>query len=63
MITAAELGKAHMQRDRFAGQVADVFRDIDVLLISVLNAPLRRNGTRWRRATSLRCCASRLRSI
>ena len=37
-ITAAELGKAHMQRDRFAGQVADVFRDIDVLLIPVLNA-------------------------
>jgi amidase len=27
-----------MQRDRFAGQVADVFRDIDVLLIPVLNA-------------------------
>ena len=27
-----------MHRDRFAGQVAGVFRDIDVLLISVLNA-------------------------
>ena len=38
-ITAAELGKAHIQRDRFAGQVADVFRDIDVLLIPVMAAP------------------------
>lgn len=38
-ITAAELGKAHIQRDRFAGQVADVFRDIDVLLIPVMATP------------------------
>jgi amidase len=36
-VSAAELGKAHMQRDRFAGQLAEVFRDIDVLLIPVLN--------------------------
>ena len=38
-ITAAELGKAHIQRDRFTGQVADVFRDIDVLLIPVMATP------------------------
>ena len=38
-ITAAELGKAHILRDRFTGQVADVFRDIDVLLIPVMAAP------------------------
>jgi len=38
-ITAAELGKAHILRDRFTGQVADMFRDIDVLLIPVLSAP------------------------
>jgi amidase len=38
-ITAAELGKAHIMRDRFAGQVADVFRDIDVLLNPVMTAP------------------------
>ena len=38
-ITAAELGKAHILRDRFTGQVADMFRDIDVLLIPVMSAP------------------------
>jgi amidase len=38
-ITAAKLGKAHILRDRFIGQVADVFRDIDVLLIPVMAAP------------------------
>jgi amidase len=38
-ITAAELGKAHILRDQFAGQVAQVFQDIDVLLIPVMNAP------------------------
>jgi Asp-tRNA(Asn)/Glu-tRNA(Gln) amidotransferase A subunit family amidase len=38
-ITAAELGKAHILRDRFAGQVAEVFRDIDVLLIPVMATP------------------------
>jgi amidase len=38
-ITAAELGKAHILRDKFAGQVADAFQDIDVLLIPVMNAP------------------------
>jgi amidase len=37
-ITAAELGKAHILRDRFTGQIADVFRDIDVLLIPVMAA-------------------------
>ncbi len=36
--TAAELGKAHILRDNFAGQVAAVFQDIDVLLIPVMNA-------------------------
>jgi amidase len=38
-ITTAELGKAHILRDRFTGQIADVFRDIDVLLIPVMAAP------------------------
>jgi len=38
-INAAELGKAHILRDRFSGQVAGVFRDIDVLLIPVMVAP------------------------
>jgi len=38
-IIAAELGKAHILRDQFAGQVADVFQDIDVLLIPVMSAP------------------------
>jgi amidase len=38
-ITAAELGKAHILRDRFTGQVAGIFRDIDVLLIPVMAAP------------------------
>src|SRR5436190_9994974 len=30
-VTTAELGKAHIVRDRFAGQVAAAFQDIDVL--------------------------------
>jgi amidase len=38
-VTAAELGKAHILRDRFTGQVAGMFRDIDVLLIPVMSAP------------------------
>jgi amidase len=38
-ITAAELGKANIMRDRFTGQVTDVFRDIDVLLSPVMTAP------------------------
>ncbi len=38
-ITAAELGKAHILRERFTGQVADVFRDIDVLLVPVMAGP------------------------
>ena len=28
--TISELGKAHIQRDKFVGQVAAAFRDIDV---------------------------------
>jgi amidase len=39
-VTTAELGKAHIVRDRFAGQVAAAFQDIDVLLIPVWPAPL-----------------------
>jgi amidase len=39
-ISAAELGKAHILRDKFAGQVANMFQDIDVLLIPVMNAPM-----------------------
>ena len=35
-ISATELGKAHILRDRFAGQVAEAFQDIDVLLIPVM---------------------------
>ncbi len=38
-ISRAELGKAHMLRDRFAGQVAELFQDVDVLLIPVMSAP------------------------
>lgn len=34
-VSAAELGKAHIVRDQFAGQVAAAFQDIDVLLIPV----------------------------
>jgi amidase len=37
-ITTAELGKAHIRRDQFTGQVVEVFRDIDVLLIPVMAA-------------------------
>jgi amidase len=39
-ISATELGKAHILRGEFAGQVAAVFQDIDVLLIPVMNAPM-----------------------
>ena len=39
-ISVTELGKAHILRDKFTGQVADVFQDIDVLLIPVMNAPM-----------------------
>lgn len=39
-ISATELGKAHILRDRFAGQVAEVFQDIDVLLVPVWNTPM-----------------------
>jgi amidase len=34
-VSAGELGRAHIVRDRFTGQVAAAFRDIDVLLIPV----------------------------
>ena len=34
-----ELGQAHILRDQFAGRVADVFQDIDVLLIPVWTTP------------------------
>jgi amidase len=39
-ISAAELGKAHIVRDRFTGQVAAAFEDIDVLLIPVWPTPM-----------------------
>ena len=39
-ISATELGTAHILRGKFAGQVAAVFQDIDVLLIPVMNAPM-----------------------
>ena len=39
-VSAAELGKAHIVRDRFAGQVAAAFQDIDVLLIPVWPTPM-----------------------
>jgi amidase len=38
-VSARELGKIHMLRDRFAAQVADVFQGIDVLLIPVMTTP------------------------
>jgi amidase len=34
-VSAVELGRAHIARDRFTGQVAAAFQDIDVLLIPV----------------------------
>jgi amidase len=39
-VSAAELGKAHIQRDKFVGEVAAAFRDIDVLLIPVWPTPM-----------------------
>ena len=64
-ISATELGKAHILRDRFAGQVAEVFQDIDVLLVPVWNTPMpgAAEWWRWRRARSRICCATRHRSI
>jgi amidase len=38
-VSASELGKAHILRDRFIGQVTGVFQDIDVLLVPVMNGP------------------------
>ena len=38
-VSAMDLGKAHILRDKFAGQVAAVFQDIDVLLIPVMKTP------------------------
>jgi len=39
-VSAGELGKAHIMRDRFSGQVAAAFEDIDVLLIPVWPTPM-----------------------
>ena len=39
-VSAGELGKAHILRDRFAGQVAAAFQDIDVLLVPVWPTPM-----------------------
>src|SRR6516165_1010082 len=39
-ISAAELGKAHIVRDRFTGQAAAAFQDIDVLLIPAWPKPM-----------------------
>ena len=39
-VSAAELGKAHIVRDRFTGQAAAAFQDIDVLLIPVWPTPM-----------------------
>jgi amidase len=39
-VSARELGKAHIQRDRFAGQVAEAFQGIDVLLVPVWDTPM-----------------------
>jgi len=39
-VSAGELGKAHIVRDQFAGQVAAAFQDIDVLLIPVWPTPM-----------------------
>jgi amidase len=45
-VSAAELGKAHIVRDRFTGQVAAAFQDIDVLLIPVWPTPMP-TATEW----------------
>jgi amidase len=39
-VSATELGRAHIVRDRFAGRVAAAFQDIDVLLIPVWPTPM-----------------------
>ena len=39
-VSAGELGKAHIVRDQFTGQVAAAFEDIDVLLIPVWPTPM-----------------------
>jgi amidase len=39
-VSAGEVGKAHIQRDKFTGQVAAAFQDIDVLLIPVWPTPM-----------------------
>jgi amidase len=39
-VSAGELGKAHIVRDQFTGQVATAFEDIDVLLIPVWPTPM-----------------------
>ena len=65
-VSVGELGRAQILRDKFAGQVAAAFQDIDVLLIPVWPAPMPRappNGWRWRRAISQNCCATRDHSI
>lgn len=38
-VSAMDLGKAHILRDKFTGQVAELFQDIDVLLIPVMKTP------------------------
>ena len=39
MTTLLELGKGHIIRDQFAGQVTRMFQDVDILLIPVWTAP------------------------
>jgi amidase len=39
-VTASQLANAQIERDRFKGQVAAMFRDIDVLLIPIMRAPM-----------------------
>jgi amidase len=39
-VSAGELGKAHILRDKCTGQVAAAFQDIDVLLIPVWPTPI-----------------------
>jgi len=46
-VTAGELGKAHILRDKFTGQVAAAFQDIDVLLIPVWPTPMP-SAAEWR---------------
>jgi amidase len=38
-VSAMDLGKAQIVRAKFAGQIAEVFQDIDVLLIPVMKTP------------------------